>query len=54
MTFYHISIGLTGICFTSLGIIMRKQQKKDWRAFLVGGIVMLAAVILSLVFGFSL
>jgi hypothetical protein len=54
MSFYHITISLAGISFTSLGILMRKQQKKDWRAFLFGGITMLAVVILSLVFGFSL
>jgi hypothetical protein len=54
MNFYQIGIGLVGISFTGLGILMRKQQKRDWRAFILGGITMLAVVILSLVFGFSL
>jgi hypothetical protein len=54
MSFSHITIGLVGITFTWQGVLMRKQQKKDWRIVYFGGITMLAVVILSLVFGFSL
>jgi hypothetical protein len=54
MSFDQICTGLAGISFTGLGILMRKQQKRDWRAFLFGGITMLTIVILSLIFGWSL
>ncbi len=54
MSYNHIVIGIVGIIFTNQGILMRKQQKKDWRIVFFGGITMIVVVILSLVFGFSL
>jgi hypothetical protein len=54
MSFDQICVGIVGISFSGLGLIMRKQQKKDWRAFLFGGITMLVIVVLSLVFGWRL
>jgi hypothetical protein len=54
MNFNEICTGLVGISFTVLGVTMRKQQKKDWRAFFFGGTTILIIVILSLVFGWKL
>jgi hypothetical protein len=54
MNLDQICVTGTGISFTGLGLQMRKQQNKNWKAFLFGGITMLVLVILSLVFGWSL
>ncbi len=54
MSFDQICICIVGISFTGLSVLMRKQQKKDWRAFLFGGITLLIIVILSLVFDWKL
>jgi hypothetical protein len=54
MSFDQICVTGTGVSFTGLGFIMRKQQKKNWQAFLFGGIMMLAIVVLSLIFGWPL
>ncbi len=37
-----------GVSFTCLGLVMRKQHKKNWKAFLFGGIAMLVFVIVSI------
>ena len=42
-----------GISFTGIGVLMRRQ-KKNWKAFLFGGITLLVLAVLSLLFGFSL
>jgi hypothetical protein len=54
MSFDQICTGIAGISFTGLGILMWKQQKKSWQAFLFGGITMLAIVVLSVMFSFSI
>jgi hypothetical protein len=50
----QIGVTTMGICFLGVGLKLRKQQSKNWKAFLIGGIAMLALVILSFVFGWSL
>jgi hypothetical protein len=43
-----------GISFTGLGLVMRRQNQKNWKAFLFGGIAILTLVIISRVFGLSI
>ena len=50
----NIPILIAGICFVGLGLMGRKQQKRDWRPLLLGGIAMLVIVALSFVFGWRL
>jgi hypothetical protein len=38
------------ICLIVLGYNMRQQQKKDWKAFLFGGIAMLVVVVIAFIF----
>ncbi len=39
---------LVGVSFTCLGVVMRKQHKKNWKAFLIGGVAVLVFAILSI------
>jgi hypothetical protein len=45
---------VVGAGFTYIGIDLRKKQKDNWRACLVGGITIMAIVILALIFGWKL
>jgi hypothetical protein len=54
MTFDAICVLITGLSFTSLGFIMRKQQKKNWQAFIFGGATMFALALLSMIFGWGI
>jgi len=54
MNLMHISALGAGISFTGLGLLMRKENKRNWKAFLFGGIAMLVLVVISLVTGLSL
>jgi ABC-type proline/glycine betaine transport system permease subunit len=55
MTITHVAVIGAGISFTGLGLLMRRAgKKKNWKAFLIGGITMLVLATLSLLFGFSL
>jgi hypothetical protein len=45
---------MTGLIFTGLGFIMRKQKKKNWQAFIFGGATMFALALLSIIFGWGL
>jgi uncharacterized membrane protein len=47
------SLPIIALCLIFLGVQMRNQQKKDWKAFLYGGIVMLVAVIIAFIFHLS-
>jgi hypothetical protein len=44
----------TGLLFTGLGFMMRKQRKKNWQAFVFGGATMFALALLSIIFGWGL
>jgi hypothetical protein len=50
----NIPLFIVFACFVGLGVGMRRQNKKDWRAFLYGGIVLLTIVILAAIFGWRL
>ena len=51
MNFLEVTgIPIIALCFILLGVQMRNQQKKDWKAFLYGGIAMLAIFIVALIF----
>jgi hypothetical protein len=54
MNLMHFSTLGAGISFTGLGLLMRKENKKNWKAFLLGGIAMFLLVVISLVTGLSL
>ena len=54
MTFDAICVLITGLSFTGLGFIMRKQHKKNWQAFIFGGATMFALALLSMIFGWGL
>lgn len=54
MSLDHILVTVVAVCFTGIGVQMRKQQNKQWRAFFFGGVTILAIVILSLIFGWQL
>jgi hypothetical protein len=43
-----------GISFLGIGLTMRKQQNKQWRVFIFGGIALLAFAAVSIIFGLSL
>ena len=43
-----------GISFIGIGITMRKQQNKQWRAYFFGGIVLMVLVVIALIFGLSM
>jgi hypothetical protein len=53
MTTDATSVLIIGLVFTSLGFGMRKQQKKNWQAFIFGGAAMCAIVLLSVIFGWK-
>jgi FtsH-binding integral membrane protein len=50
----NIPFLIAGICFVGVGLIGRKQKKKDWRALFLGGIAMLVIVIVVFIFGWRL
>ncbi len=54
MTLTHLSTFGIGIGFTGVGLLLRKEHKKNWKAFLLGGIAMLVLVFVSLIFGLSM
>jgi hypothetical protein len=43
-------IPVIAMCLIFFGVQMRNEQKKDWKAFLYGGIAMLAIFIVALIF----
>jgi hypothetical protein len=49
----NTSLPIIALCLIFLGVQMRNQQKKDWKAFLYGGIAMLVAVIIAFIFHLS-
>ena len=49
-----LGIAVVGIWFVSIGIKLQKQQNKQWRAYFVGGTVMLVLVVVAFVFGLSM
>jgi hypothetical protein len=48
-----ITIMTFGATFIAIGIELRKQQKKNWRAFIFGGATFIAIVILALLLGWK-
>ncbi len=54
MNLMHLATLGAGVSFTGLGLLMRKENKKNWKAFLLGGVAMLVLVVISLVTGLSL
>lgn len=53
MNITQIAVVLIGVSFTGKGILLRKEQKPNWKAFLICGIIFLVLGVLSLMFGFS-
>ena len=53
MNITQIAVIGIGIGLTGQGIQLRKQQKPNWGALLIGGIIFLIAGLLSLAFGFA-
>ena len=47
------SLPIIALCLIFFGVQMRNQQKKDWKAFLYGGIAMLVVVIIAFIFHLS-
>jgi len=45
----NIPLILMAIGFTGLGIIKRKQNLNDWKAFLFGGIAMCILAVVSII-----
>jgi len=46
----HFGPIVMGVSFTCLGLVMRKQQKKNWKAFLFGGVAVLLFVFFRLLY----
>jgi hypothetical protein len=40
------------ISFTGLGLVKRKQNHKDWKPYLIGGVMMCLLAIVSIVLSF--
>jgi hypothetical protein len=47
------SLPIIALCLIFLGVQMRNQQKKDWKAFFYGGIAMLVVIIVAFIFHLS-
>jgi hypothetical protein len=45
----NIPLILMAIGFTGLGIIKRKRSHKDWKPFLIGGIIMCVLAVVSII-----
>jgi hypothetical protein len=48
-----ITIMSFGATFIYIGIDLRRRQKGNWRAFLLGGITFVAIVVLALILGWK-
>ncbi len=54
MSIDQICVAGAGVSFVGIGINLRKQQNKQWRAYFFGGLIMLLLVIVASIFGLSM